>query len=297
MKALPILLAIGSLAVGTAQAQTVVLTPAEVSNGIEINAAIDTATRQGSEPGKVVFDGQGSGFSCAVNEDNPDPGKLTYIRYSNVQLVGINGAREGAGICNVVIADAPLENILIEGLRIANFIEEGSGISARGLSPRRNVIIRNNTITGAIALQAFNPVAWKIHNNTLGRARDEVVALFGARDSEISGNTISGFPGIVMLPSQTSETIGNRIVANRFTESAGIQLQQAASRNLVTLNTGPCRLVFLDVGTSQNRVLFNWAPRDTCAASAVLNLGTDNKVVGNRPQVFRTSASQEEPGA
>lgn len=284
MKALSFLLAVASLAVGTAQARTIVLTPSEVVDGIQINAAIDTATHHGTEPGRVVFDGQGTGFRCGIHEDNPDVSKLTYIQYSNVQLVGINGANSGAGICNVVIADAPLENILIEGLRIANFIEEGTGISARGLSPRKNVTLRNNNITGAIALQAFNPVGWKILNNTMGRSRDEVVGLFGAQDSEISGNTITGQPGIILFPSTTQDSTGNKFIANRFSNSVGIELRAGATRNLVTLNTGPCRLVFLDTGTTLNKVLFNWSPKESCGAGgAVVDLGTDNKVVGNKP--------------
>lgn len=284
MKALPFLLAVGSLAVGTAQARTVVLTPGEVVNGIEINAAIDTATQYGTEPGRVVFDGQGTGFSCAINEDNPDVSKLTYIRYSNVKLVGINGARGGDGICNVVIADAPLENILIKGLKIANFIEEGTGISARGLSPRRNVTISHNDISGAIAIQAINPIGWKIHNNTVGRSRDEVIGLFGAQDLEISGNTVNGEPGIILFPSQTQDSTGNKIVANRISGGGGVWLRTGATHNLVSLNRGRCPVVILDAGTSQNKVLFNWGTPESCqGGSAVLDYGTDNKVVGNKP--------------
>lgn len=284
MKALSFLFAVGSLAIGTAQARTVVLTPDEVVNGIEINAAIDAATNYGNEPGRVVFDGQGKGFSCDINEDNPDVSKLTHIRYSNVQLVGINGARGGDGICNVVIADLPLDNILIKGVRIANFIEEGTGISARGLSVRRNVTIRDNDITGAIALQAYNAVDWKILNNTMGRARDIVVSLFGMQDSEIIGNTINGFPGIHLRPSENRETTGNRIIANRFSDSGGIHLYGAATHNLVTLNRGDCPVVTLEPGTTLNKVLFNWAPRASCGAGGpVVDLGSNNTVAGNRP--------------
>lgn len=284
MKALPFLLAVGSLGIGTAQAGTVVLTPDEVVNGIEINAAIARATDHGTEPGKVVFDGQGKGFTCEINEDNPDVSKLTHIQYSNVQLVGINGADEGDGICNVVIADAPLENILIEGLRIANFIEEGTGISARGLSVRRNVTLRKNDVTGATALQAYNAVDWKIYNNTFGRSRDSVVDLFGARNSEFIGNTVNGFPGIIFLPSATQETTGNRIIANRFSESGGISLRGEASRNLVMLNTGECPVVTLEPGTTQNTVLFNRDPSGDCGdIGAVVDEGSGNRLFGNRP--------------
>lgn len=286
MKALSFLFAVGSLAIGTAQAGTVVLTPDAVVNGIEINAAIDTATHYGSEPGRVVFDGQGKGFSCDINEDNPDVSKLTHIRYSNVQLVGINGARGGDGICNVVIADAPLDNILIEGLKIASFIEEGTGVAARGLSPRRNVTLRDNDITGAIALQAINPVDWKIHGNTMGRSRDEVVALFGAQDTEVSGNTINGQPGLILFSSPTQASTGNKLIANRFSVGGGITLRAGATRNLVTLNRGECPVVLLEPGTTLNTVLFNWAPRASCGgSSAVLDYGTGNRVVGNKPAV------------
>lgn len=286
MKALPLLLAVGSLAIGTAQARTVVLTPDEVVNGIQINAAIDTATQYGTEPGKVVFDGQHKGFSCSIGEDNPDNNKLTFIQYSNLQLVGINGADTGDGICNIVFADAPLENIVIEGLKVASFIEEGTGISAPGLSVRKNVTIRKNDIRGAIALQAFNAVSWKIYSNRIGGAREEVVSLWGAQDSEIIGNTITGFPGILLFPSESQDTTGNRIIANRFSDSGGIQLRRTGSRNIVALNTGECPLVFLDSGTTQNKVLFNWAPRETCGEYGVVqDLGSGNKVSGNKPQV------------
>lgn len=284
MKALPFLLAVGSLTIGTAQARTVVLTPGDVATGAEINAAIDKATDHGTAPGKVVLDGQHRGFSCAVHEDNPDVSQLTYIQYSNVQLVGINGADTGAGICNVVIADAPLHNIRIEGLRIANFIEEGTGISATGLSVRRNVTIKNNNITGAIALLAYNPVGWKIYNNTMSRAREDVVLLLGMQDSEIIGNTISGFPGITLLPSQAQDTTGNKIIANRFSDSGGIQLRRTGSRNLIALNTGGCPVVTLDSGTTLNKVLYNRAPSESCGSyGAVQDLGSGNKVVGNQP--------------
>jgi hypothetical protein len=284
MKALPFLLAVGSLAVGTAQAGTVVLTPDDVVNGIEINAAMDQATDFGTEPGKVVFDGQGKGFTCVINEDSPENNKLTFIRYSNLQLVGINGANTGDGICNIVFADAPLENILIEGLKVASFIEEGTGISAPGLSPRKDVTIRKNDITGAIALQAFNPVRWKIYSNTLGRAREEVVILIGAQDSEFIGNTVTGFPGLLLVPSQTQESTGNKIIANRFSSSNSIELRGAASRNIVALNTGECPVVILGAATTQNAVLFNRAPSATCGGTgAVQDLGSGNKLFGNRP--------------
>lgn len=284
MKALSFLLVASSMAIGTAQAGTVVLTPGDVVNGIEINAAIDQATNYGSEPGRVVFDGQSTGFTCVVNEDNPDPGKLTYIRYSNLQLVGINGANTGAGICNIVFADAPLENILIERLKVANFIEEGAGIRAWGLTPIRNVTIRSNDITGAVALLAVNPVRWKIYSNTMGRSREEVVLLSGAQDTEIIGNTISGFPGLFMGPSQTQESTGNSLIANRFSEGRGIALQGAATRNLVALNTGDCPVVILGAGTSLNKVLFNRAPSAGCGSEgAVEDLGSNNRVVGNKP--------------
>lgn len=284
MKALPFLLAIGCLAVSTAQARTVVLTSNDAITGVEINAAIDTATNFGQEPGKVVFDGQGRGFSCGVHEDNPDVSKLTFIQYSNLQLVGINGANRGAGICNVVIADAPLENILIDGLKIANFIEEGIGISAAGFTPRKNVTIRNNDITGAAAIQANNPVGWKIYNNTVGRSRDWVIGLFGAQDSEVSGNTIDGQPGIFLHASPTQDATGNRIIANRFSVGVGVQMQEGASRNIVSLNTGDCPVVVLGAGTTQNKVLFNWSPTASCGGgSAVVDLGSNNKVVGNKP--------------
>lgn len=284
MKALTFLLAVGSLAVCTAQAATVVLTPADVVNGIEINAAIDKATRYGTEPGRVVFDGRDEGFSCAVNEDNPENSKLTFIQHSHLQLIGINGANTGDGICNIVFADAPLEDILIEGLKVANFIEEGTGINAPGLSPRKDVTIRKNDISGATAIRAINPVDWKIYNNTIGRARDEVIALFGAQDSEITGNTITGEPGIFLFPSQTQETTGNRIIANRFSGSGGVQLRRTGTRNIVALNTGLCPVVFLDTGTTLNKVLFNRAPSESCGEEgAVQDLGSGNQVFGNRP--------------
>lgn len=284
MKALAFLLAAGSLAVCTAQAGTVVLTPDEVVNGIEINAAIDKATRHGTEPGRVVFDGRDEGFSCAVNEDNPENDKLTFIQYSHLQLVGINGANTGDGICNIVFADAPLEDILIEGLKVANFIEEGTGISAPGLSPRKDVTIRKNDISGATAIRAINPVDWKIYNNRIGRSRDEVIALFGAQDSEITGNTITGEPGILLFPSQTRDTTGNRIIANRFSGSGGIQFRRTGTRNIVAFNTGHCPVVFLDTGTTLNKVLFNRAPSESCGEDgAVQDLGSGNTVFGNKP--------------
>lgn len=284
MKALPVLLAVGGLSICTAHAETVILTPGEVVNGVEINAAIDTATRYGTEPGKVVFDGQDKGFSCLVNEDNPENNKLTFIQYSNLQLVGINGANSGDGICNIVFADAPLENILIEGLKVANFIEEGTGISAPGLSLRKNVTIRKNDISGATAIRATNPVDWKIYSNTIGRSRDEVIALFGAQDSEITGNIVTGEPGLLMFPSQTRESTGNRIIANRFSGSGGVQLRRTGTRNIVALNTGLCPVVFLDTGTTLNKVLFNRAPSEGCGDDgAVQDLGSGNQVFGNKP--------------
>lgn len=284
MKALPFLLAAGSLTIGAAQAGTVVLTPDEVATGVEINAAIAKATTHGTEPGRVVFDGQHKGFSCQVNEENPEVSELTFIQYSNLQLVGINGANMGDGICNVVLADAPLENILIEELKIASFIEEGTGISARGLSPRNNVTIRNSDISGAIAIQAFNPVGWKIHKNTIGRARDTVIMLFGAQDSAIIGNTITGEPGILLAPSDTQDTTGNKIIANRFSGVDGIELRRTGSHNLVALNTGNCPVVLLDSGSTLNTVLFNRAPSASCGDyGAVQDLGSGNRLFGNRP--------------
>jgi hypothetical protein len=87
-----------------------------------------------------------------------------------------------------------------------------------------------------------------------------------------------------MSSSETQHTTGNRLIANRFSDSQGITLRGAASRNVVALNTGECPVVVLEADTMQNRVLFNRAPSATCGEyGAVQDLGSGNRLFGNRP--------------
>lgn len=138
-----------------------------------------------------------------------------------------------------------------------------------------------------------NLVDGKIYNNTVDAGGTSVAAIFlnGARDSEIVGNTIRNADAGIHLGTEADlDATGNQVVANPISGAVvGINLGGNAAANSVALNrlslsaaghTG----IFLDSGTSHNRVHFNVVSSEVGGPfTTVDDQGADNRVSRNQP--------------
>lgn len=287
MKGIPVLLAVGSLCISAAQADTITLTREDVDSAQDIEAAINAATHFGTTPGKVILDGRKGGFTYT------DSDRTINLGVSNLALVGVNNAT--IGNCNggggVQFDPLPTKNILIENL---TFNCSSGGILVIDPSRRENVTIRDNVFnTQGAAVFLLNLVDGKIFNNTIDAGGTFTAAIFlnGARNSEIVGNNIRGADAGVHLGTETDQhSTGNRVIANRIADAiVGIQLQGDAARNAVLLNrislsAGGHTGIFLGDGTSDNRVHFNRVSSEVGGPfTTVDDQGTDNHVSFNQP--------------
>ncbi|MDF2445420.1 MAG: Periplasmic copper-binding protein (NosD) [Moraxellaceae bacterium] len=289
MKQMFALLMVAGCLATNAHADTVTLTRNDVTDVGDIEAAIATATRNGTVAGKVILDGSEGRFTFPDFSD-----QSIDITVSNLTITGRNAAALDAGFA---FGSVEVSNIVIEGLEIQSPVEDGVAILSTGTNVTSNVTIRSNSISSqASAFFVSNATDWRIKSNTISSGAEEdtgAITLLGARASEIIGNRVtSGAWGIVLTASSLRESTGNQIVANQVSaRGRGMVLTGAASRNTVLLNhislgesSDTVTGVFLDTGTARNRVLFNKA---SAAAGGSLvtvqDLGSNNRVSGNRP--------------
>lgn len=285
MKGIPTLLAVCGLYIGSAHAATITLTRNDVTSALDIEAAINTATNFGTTPGTVILNGSQGDFVYS------GPDQSINIQMSNLTLRGSNGATIANCDDGLFFDDIAVQNISVEDI---TFQCSGDGIDGTGLSVRKNVTLKDNVFeTGIFGISINNAVEWTLLGNIVVAGTDPgqtAIALFGSKDSRIVGNTVVAAQGIRLgtegsLVSSGNQVIGNRIVAL----DTGVRLDSGTNRNNVLLNrialfapvgTG----IFLDVGTFRNRVQGNRVSIVPGGSlTTVQDLGTDNKVSGNRP--------------
>jgi hypothetical protein len=280
---------LAAVCIGAAHADTVRLTSADVDSAQDIEAAINAATNAGTTPGTVILDGRDGRFTF------PELGDQSIdITVSRLTLAGTNAAAVDGVL---VFGNAAVNGVVVENLEIRSPFEEGVAVLGTGANVTRNVTLRDNVFRSELsAVFVANATDWKIIGNRLVSGADEGAAaltLLGARDCEIIGNTVtSGAWGLLLTASPLRDSRHNTVVANRVSAfGRGIVLNAAAADNTVLLNHVSLAAssdtvvgIFLDSGTTGNRVLLNRA-RTAAGGSldTVQDLGTGNRLFGNRP--------------
>jgi hypothetical protein len=286
-----LLLAFGLLS-AQAHAGTVTLTSADVTSALDIEAAIQSATAGGTEPGTVILDGSAGAFEYTNGDMSINIGNV-----SNLTLRGINSARIVNCDDGVFFDANPVSNILIEGLVLQCV---GDGIDARfGLGPREGVTVRRNVIlsdgsepgqgtTGIVVADGRN---WRIARNIIiggSGAAQSAVELIGGADATVINNLLVGFLGVAVVFDPVGPPTGHRIVENRIEAlQTGVRLDDAATENRVLDNriclyrsAGPA--IFLGPDTSNNLVRRNEAALVSGGNLVVVeDLGTANNKSGN----------------
>lgn len=279
MKALPIILVTCSAA---AQAGTVTLTSNGVTSALDIEAAINTATNFGTTPGEVILDGIDGDFVYA----HPDTSINMFV--SNLTLRGINGATIANCDDGLFFDNIPVTNILVENIRFQCF---GNGIDDNENNTHSNVTIRNNVFqtNGLIGIEIYNSNNWKILNNTVSAPGEVAIVLANGVSSEIVGNRIIARYGISFFTFNNFSSANHNIVANNIeADETGVILSGVSNshvrRNRIFISglSGIC--ISLGPDTRQNRVKQNRGSIVPGGSlTTVQDLGTDNKVSGNKP--------------
>jgi hypothetical protein len=144
---------------GLVYAGTVTLTANDVSGAPDIEAAIVSATNNGSEPGTVILDCSEGPFTYT------DPDRSINISVSDLTLRG----KKGAVItnCNDPVFFEPrnISNVQILGI---GFIGDGQVRERNGAAPKQ-VTFRNNLIktTAGSGILGSDYAGWKIICNTI----------------------------------------------------------------------------------------------------------------------------------
>ncbi len=210
MKKIFALLAVFGFFTNTAYGEAVTITKDDVTSALDIEAAINTATGFGSEPGIVILDGSKGSFTYT------GPDKSINIAVSNLKLLGIKGATIINCDDGLFFDGVTAGNILIKGIA---FQCTGDGIDGLpGLW--ENVRVQNNLFKAAsFGIIIRNPVNWRIRNNTITAGTGQVqaaVAFIGGTDSTIENNALTAFNGVALTNFFASASTGNRVVRNHI---------------------------------------------------------------------------------
>jgi hypothetical protein len=268
-----------------AHAGSVTLTSADVTSALDIDAAIQSATANGTEPGIVTLDGSAGAFEY-TNGD-----RSINIGVSDLTLRGTNLARIVNCDDGLFFDAVPVSNILIEGIV---FDCLGNGISWTGLGPRERVTVQDNVIQGDMrGITIGDSRGWRIRRNIIvggSGAAQSAIALTGGARATVFNNLLVGFLGVVVAfdPVVVTPPTGHRIVENRIEAlQTGIRLDDAAAENRVVdnricLHTSPGPGIFLGPDTSNNRVRNNRVALVSGGNLVVVeDLGTANDKSGN----------------
>jgi hypothetical protein len=254
----------------------ITLTADQVHSALDIEAAIKTATTNGSRPGTIILDGQKGPFIFTRND------RTVNIFVSNLTILGQNQASIQDCEDGLFLDDFPLENILVEGIE---FICSGHGVWTRNES--KMVVLRNNIFrTGSTAIDTYlRPSDWLITYNLI-ETNSVGIVMTGTERFVITHNHINANIGITIHQGSDIKVQKNILHAS----DQGIQLIKLSLRNLVQMNSiwdVSQSGIFLEPGVRDNQILDNTvvcAPNISClTVDATPELAEMNTIDGNRP--------------
>jgi parallel beta-helix repeat protein len=263
-------------AAATAPPNIITLTADQVAGANDIEAAIISATAEGTRPGTVILDGRNGPFIYTGDD------RSLNLFVSGLTLRGVNGATIQNCDDGLFFDDFPLKYILVEGIA---FYCGGDGVAAGGAF--RNITLRNNTFqTGGFGISlGGSSHNWLIANNTISAGADGI-RISDAKGIVILSNKVSGYLGIVVMRSSDFQVRYNTIQA----VWQGVLLGQESWMNTVKLNTirGVIQSgVSLEPDVTANKILYNkvsCAPDSDCLTVDVPPEVADlNIVYGNVP--------------
>jgi parallel beta-helix repeat protein len=203
----------------------VILNASQVTSASDIEAAIETATDNGTHPGIVTLDSSAGDFTYTADD------RSINLYYSNITLRSKNGAVITNCGDGVFFDDFVADNIVIEGIR---FIGENGVIAAFGT--HRNVTIRGNVfIANSYAIGARGAEGWTISgNHAVGNAT--VIQLLESTGTRIANNSLVGSdPGLgIFLERSDGNTVSHNTIVNGW---QGVLVGWGSSGNRVVDNT------------------------------------------------------------
>jgi nitrous oxidase accessory protein NosD len=230
----------------TTSENSVTLTADQVKSAVDIEGAISRVTADGTRPGTVILDGQKGAF--VYTEDD----WAINLWRSNLNLLGVNGAKFENCDGGLSFDDVKLENILVEGIE---FNCTGNAISSNGA--HKNVTLRDNIIRSvqtAISLAGL-PDGWSITQNKI-ESEGDGIEINGGRKVLISNNQIVGISGIILRNCDSFQIFENEITAS----DQGILVGLISTKNLIEKNTiqNVSRVgITLEPGAKNNQILNN----------------------------------------
>jgi hypothetical protein len=255
---------------------TVILTSAQVTSAVDIEAAIIRATAQGTRPGMVILDGKEGPFILS------GPDRSLNIFVSNLTLRGVHSAILQDCDDGLFFDDFPLKHILVEEITLRC---SGDGVEATGA-------FHDVTLRGLIIQAGKNGISlggassgWLITNNLI-QAGGDGTRISGAAQMVITNNHLAGTIAVTLLSTSAIQVRRNALQASY----QGVLLGQETWGSTVQGNTilgVSASGIALEPGVVRNRVLANTvvcANNSACltvdATPAVARLNT---IGGNRP--------------
>ena len=254
----------------------ITLTADQIDSADDIEAAIISATAQGTRPGTVILDGRNGAFVFTRDD------RSLNIFVSNLTLRGVNQAMIENCDDGLFFDNFPLKNILVEGIA---FFCTGDGVDSIGAF--ENVTLRNNIFrAGLSGINMDRPSSdWLITDNLI-QADRYGIAITGANNFVITDNHISGNVGIFLQQCSQFHVRKNAIHASE----QGVLLAQESWKNMVQTNTilGVNHSgIALESGVTSNWILANrvlCAPGRSClTVEATPEAAEMNTIAGNRP--------------
>ncbi len=256
----------------------VILNASQVTSASDIEAAIETATNNGTQPGIVTLNSSKGEFVYTADD------RSINIYYSNITLRSKNGAVIANCGDGVFFDDFVTDNIVIEGIR---FIGENGVIAAYGT--HRNVTIRNNVIiANSYAIGARGADGWVITGNH-AEGNATVIQLLEATETRIANNSLVGSsPGLgIFLEKSNGNSVSHNLIVNGW---QGVLIGWGSSGNRIVNN----RIYLIQQSgisfegdNEYNSVLANKVSCQPNTECQIVNVGDPplsptNKVHGNR---------------
>ncbi|MGZ4976661.1 MAG: hypothetical protein ACXV8O_05855 [Methylobacter sp.] len=260
MKRLTMIIALLAIYISPTYAETVVLNADMVTSASDIENAIATATKSGSEPGHVILDGSHGDFDLSGDD------KSINLIFSKVVLEGKNDAK--IINCDDGLVFDPFYSLSDISIQRITFECFGNGVTDLSLpNQRENIFLHANTFKALKnGIQIHNAKNWNIIGNNIK-----------AGTSLIPGDTTT------VIAIYIGNGINSNITSNKISGYDGIYLEMNSSRNNV-INNEICIYnspgVLLDATTSSNNVIKNEIASQGDVVT-VENDGVNNNIVGN----------------